>query len=472
MDGGLIDIGPKEGQGTMDDTFNNISRRGFIGGMGVALLGTTALSTGMITAAWAQDYAASSGETVYFRGWQFRTDVVQGNVDLYNSKHGGKVDYATVTGDYPALMEKQLIANSELDVLYANPSSAVRYQGGGWVMPASELPNGQEIADAMYPNIRDAWSKDGNLLGLSYFVSVRGTLLCNLKAYEAAGKDPAALPKTWDELYDTVHELAAAGVQTPFLPHWFGEYFGISWGFVLEVMNRGGHVADPETHQPALTVDGPAGATLNAWKKLWKAGLVPEEVLAYNEAGYIDAFRSGRYVFSPQQIYDIKTFNDASQSGDVAGHVTLLPATEQSWGLIDSAMYLMTNRNRSEALTDDVKKFVTWYGYKDENGEFAVANRWLKENMLFSAYRPVMESDAAREAIVSSLARPEDYDTVLDVYAKTPYPKGIWNVVWSEEFNFWLREKLFAFLQQDLSVESVIEEANAQITALNERYGI
>jgi multiple sugar transport system substrate-binding protein len=68
--------------------------------------------------------------------------------------------------------------------------------------------------------------------------------------------------------------------------------------------------------------------------------------------------------------------------------------------------------------------------------------------------------------------RPEDYDRVLEVYAKTPYPKGIWNVVWSEEFNFWLREKLFAFLQQDLDAESVINEANEKIVDLNKRYKI
>jgi multiple sugar transport system substrate-binding protein len=398
--------------------------------------------------------------------------VVQSNVAAYNERMNGNVDYATVTGDYPSIMETTLIANGDLDVLYANPSSAVRYMGGGWVMPASELPNAQEIADSMYPNIREAWSVGGQLLGLSYFVSVRGTLLVNLQRFSDAGFSEDRLPLTWDQLYETVYALNEAGVDAPYLPHWFAEWFGISWGFIFEVMNRGGQVADPETHAPALSADGPAGDTLRAWKRLWNAGLVPEEVLSYNEAAYIDAFRSGRYVFSPQQIYDIKTFNDPAQSADVAGNVSLLPATEQSWGLIDSAMYLMTNRDRSSAHTMDVMRFTSWYGYKDENGEFAVANRWLRENMLFSAYRPVMESDLARESIQNAVARPEDYDTILDVYSKTPYPKGVWNVVWSEEFNTWLREKLFSFLQDDLPVENVIEEANAEIDRLNDRYGV
>lgn len=457
----------------MIERFSSIDRRTFIGGA-AGFLGASALSPPVLSAPLtAADFKPTSGETVYFRGWQFRTDVVQGNVDTYNKTFDGHVDYATVTGDYPAVMEKTLIANDKLDVLYANPASAVRYMGGKWLLPASELPNGQEIADGMYQNIRDAWSVDGKLLGLSYFVSTRGTLAVFLKPYLDAGFTETDLPTNWDGLYDMVYKLHDKGMKSPILPHWFAEWFGISWAFVFEVMNRGGQVADPETHKPTLTHDGPAGKTLAQWKKLWKSGLVPEEVFSYNEAAYINAFRSGRYIFSPQQIYDLKTFNDKTQSADVAGHVTLLSAKEQSWGLIDSALYVMTARKgRSAALTDDVKKFVDWYGYKNEKGEYAVANRWLKENMLFSAYKEVMESPLAREAISSSLMRPEDYDRVLEVYSKTPYPRGIWNVVWSEEFNFWLREKLFAFLQKDLDAASVIDDTNAKIEDLNKHYKI
>lgn len=429
-------------------------------------------SLGVSAVAAQESFEATTDENVYFRGWQFRTDVVQSNVDTYNQSMGGNVDYATVTGDYPAIMEQNLIAGGELDVLYANPSSAVRYLEGGWITPASALPNAQEIMDDMYPNIREAWTHNGELLGLSYFVSVRGTLLANLELIEGAGFTEDDLPGTWPELYEMVYALNEAGVATPYLPHWFAEYFGISWGFVFEVMNRGGVIAEAETHEPMLSVDGPAGETLADWKELWNSGLVPEEVLSYNEAAFIDAYRSGRYVFSPQQIYDIKTFNDAGQSADVAGHITLLSSEEQSWGLIDSAMYMMTSRDRAEEHTQDVMNFTSWYGYKNEDGEYAVANRWLEENMLFSAYRSVMESDRAREAIESAVARPEDYQTLLDVYATTDYPAGIWNVVWAEEFNSWLRDKLFAFLQNDLPIEEVINEANAEIKRLNDRYGL
>ena len=126
---------------------------------------------------------AQSEETVFFRGWQYKTDIVQNNVDRYNAEQSGQVDYATVTGDYPALMEQNLMAGAELDVLYANPSQAGRYFDGGWIMPAETLPNIDAIKADMYPNILEAWSYKGQLLGLSYFVSTRGVMHVNLKKY-------------------------------------------------------------------------------------------------------------------------------------------------------------------------------------------------------------------------------------------------------------------------------------------------
>ncbi|MCP4384070.1 MAG: carbohydrate ABC transporter substrate-binding protein [Hyphomicrobiales bacterium] len=436
------------------------------------LVASAALTVLMSTAI-AQELAPSSDEPVYFRGWQYKTDIVQDNVDRYNTGLGGHVDYATVTGDYPALMEQNLLAGADLDVLYANPSQAGRYFDGGWIMPAEELDNIDEIKADMYPNILEAWSYKGNLLGLSYFVSTRGVMHVNLKKYGELGMDDADFPKTWDELYDQLYELRDKGVDQPFLPHWINEWYGISWGFLFEVMNRGGEVADPETHAPLLTTDpdGPAYKTLAAWKRIWNDGLVPEEVLTYNESSYIDAYASGRYIFSPQQLYDLETFNREDRS-QIAGQASLLPYQGQSWGLLDSAVYLMTSRDRSDDHTDDVKKFANWYGYQNQDGNVFVGNRWMQESMLFSGYKSVMESEEAAERMRGALAREQDIEAVLEVYAATPYPKGVWSVVWAEEFNSWLREYLQNYLLDDGDIVETIEEINDKIADLNKKYDI
>jgi ABC-type glycerol-3-phosphate transport system substrate-binding protein len=435
-----------------------------------------ALTLALSGSAFAQDVdlAPTTDETVYFRGWQYKTDIVQDNVRRYNEELGGNVDYATVTGDYPAIMEKNLIAGAELDVLYGNPSQAARYFDGGWIRPAEELPIIGEIKENMYPNILEAWTYRGQLMGLSYFVSTRGVMHVNLKKYGELGYTDEDFPKTWDELYDQLYDIRDKGERQPFLPHWINEWYGISWGFVFEVMNRGGRVAEPETHEPILEASegSPAYATLEDWKRIWNDGLVPEEVLTYNESAYIDAYASGRYVFSPQQLYDLETFNREDRS-QIAGQASLLPYQGQSWGLLDSAMYLMTSRDRGgDEYTDDVAKFTMWYGYKDHEGNYFVGNRWMKESMLFSGYRPVMESEETAERMRSALARPEDVQAVLEVYEQTPYPAGIWNVVWSEEFNSWLKEELQNFLLQDGEIAGTIESINAKISDLNAKYGL
>ena len=416
---------------------------------------------------------AQSEETVFFRGWQYKTDIVQDNVDRYNGEQGGNVDYATVTGDYPAIMEQNLMAGAELDVLYANPSQAGRYFDGGWIMPAEALSNIDEIKADMYPNILDAWTYKGQLLGLSYFVSTRGVMHVNLKKYYELGFTDADFPANWDALYDQLYEMRDKGLDQPFLPHWINEWYGISWAFDFEVMNRGGQVAHPDNHAPLLTTDadGAAYKTLEDWKRIWNDGLVPEEVLTYNESSYIDAYASGRYVFSPQQLYDLETFNREDRS-QIAGHASLLPYQGQSWGLLDSAVYLMTSRERSDAHTDDVKRFASWYGYQDQTGNVFVGNRWMQESMLFSGYKSVMESDAAAERMKNALAREQDIAAVLEVYAATPYPKGIWSVVWAEEFNSWLKETLQEFLQDDGDIVETIEAINEEIADLNKKYGL
>jgi multiple sugar transport system substrate-binding protein len=96
----------------------------------------------------------------------------------------------------------------------------------------------------------------------------------------------------------------------------------------------------------------------------------------------------------------------------------------------------------------------------------------MQESMLFSGYKSVMESAATAERMKGALAREQDIEAVLGVYAATPYPKGIWNVVWSEEFNSWLRDELQEFVLNDGDIASMLTAINEQISSLNSKYGI
>ena len=65
----------------------------------------------------------------------------------------------------------------------------------------------------MYQNIRDAWSViNGKLLGLSYFVSTRGTLEVFRKPISTQVSLRPTFP-TWDGLYDIVYKLHDKGMK-------------------------------------------------------------------------------------------------------------------------------------------------------------------------------------------------------------------------------------------------------------------
>ena len=432
------------------------------------ILLVSTLGASILLAQAASDLAATGNETIFFRGWPFKADVVADNVKRYNETLQGHVDYQTVThGDYPSLMEKALIAGDALDIIYGNPPTAVRFYEAGWITPADDMPDIDAIKADMFDNARHAFSYKGKLLGLSYFLAVRGVMMVNTQRQTELGVADAQ-PGNWDAFYDHLLALNAKGARDLYMPHWFNEFYGISWAYISEVLNRGGSQIDPATLAPALTLDGPAGETLRDWKAIYNAGLVSEEVLSFNDAAIVEAFASGRFLYSAQASYNLEVFNDPAQSR-IAGKTSFLPFQGRSWGLIDSAMYLRTSRRRSPSLNEDTRRFQSWYGYKDQDGKMAVAQRWANGSMLFSAYKSVMESDATKSAFRKGLASQADYDRLLTLYANAPHPP-MWKVVWAEEYNSFLRQRLGRFLIRDEPVEAVIADFNARIKRLNARY--
>lgn len=419
----------------------------------------------------AVDFEARSGQTVRFQGWQFATDVVLDTVRRYNETMGGNVEYNTIAGDYSAIMEQKFIAGDAPDILYGHVYDAVRYFDGGWIEAIDSLPNADEILADLIPSVAEAWTYKGKVLGLPYFTSVIGILVTNLDRMEECGLTEADYPKTWDEFYELIHALHEQGVENPYLPAWYSEQWGIGWSFLAEVLNRGGVTADPETHEPRLTADGPGGDTLRAWKRLWNEGVVDKEVLSYRETDHIEAWESGRYLFASHMAYNIRRSNDPKFS-QVAGRTGFVPYQGQPWGILDVGLYLITKKDRDPDFQHDVEAFFSWYGFKNEEGRAYVAERWLQDFMLFSGYQSVMSGEIALEAIRSSLANPDDVDKMIELYENASYPKGVFNVTWSPEFQSFLREELQSFLLNDKPVEQTIEAINSEIARLNKVYGI
>ncbi len=389
------------------------------------------------------DQGPGGGQPLVFRGWNYHPEVVEDNVQKFNTMYGENVDYQTVSGDYGSLMEKMHINKEPLNFAYANPQTAHRWYRAGWVWDLEKLWSVDDIKKDLYPGWRDiVTTKDGKLLGLPYFQSVRGTMCTNEELLQKAGITPKDYPKTWEDLYKQLYDIKKAGVtDTPFLPHWFATaWFGLAWGFQFECMNRGATLFDDNGHP---VFDQKCYDIIEEYKKLLADGIVPKEVFTMQETDFIDGFASGRYAYSPQQIYDSKVFNDPARSKLAKGGSNpnakgsmYIPVDKQPWGLIDSGIYLSVKRQgQDDATLARNYRLQEFLGYKDKDGNFAVSKRWAVEQALNSGYPATLEDADVQAAYKKWMP---DYETMFPTMksllsnAKSP---PVWKRYFYEEWN-------------------------------------
>jgi multiple sugar transport system substrate-binding protein len=413
-----------------------------------------------------------TSEQLLFRGWNYRTEVVQDNTAKFNAQYSENVDYQTITGDYIAIMENFHIANQPLDMAYANPATLFRWSVPGWVHDYERWWDVDAARGEMYDSVRDSLTVNGKLAGLPYFVSARGTVATNNVLLEKAGVPREQWPKTWPELYAMCRQLKADGVaETPLLPHWFaaGVWFGVSWGYLLECLNTGAVLFD-DNNVPVF--DDATLAILVEWRKLLEEGVVPDSVFTMGESDYIDAFSKGTYVFSPQQIYDLKVFNDPNVS-QIAGQVYALPVVEQPWAIIDEGIYTVPARNDSDEKLARKYRLAGFFGYRDqeEGGELYVAKRWAIEAALNSGYREVLEDPEVIAAYQAWLPDPAMLDTLNGILNAAQFPR-VWQTFWWEEWNATAMTELPKAILGQTPVEEVHASLKQLATDLAERYAM
>jgi hypothetical protein len=410
-----------------------------------------------------------TSEALIFRGWNYRPEVVQDNTAKFNTAFTENVDYQTITGDYISIMENFHITGQPLDMAYANPATLFRWSIPGWVHDYESWWSVEDARGELYDGVRDSLTINGKLSGLPYFVSARGTIATNKVILDKAGVTTEQLPKTWTEIYDMCRQLKSSGAVEgpPLLPHWFtaGVWFGVSWGYLFECLNRGAVLFD-DANTPVF--DDNTLAILTEWRGLLEEGLVPESVFTMGEADYIDAFAKGTYAFSPQQIYDLKVFNDPTKS-QIAGQAIALPVNGQPWGMIDEGIYTVPNRNDSEEKLARKYRLSGFFGYRDDQNNLAVAKRWAIEAALNSGYKSILEDQEVIDAYNSWLPNPEMLGTLNGVLEACPFPK-VWQTFWWEEWNAQAMTDLPKAILGQAPVEEIHAGLKTLATDLVERY--
>jgi ABC-type glycerol-3-phosphate transport system substrate-binding protein len=418
------------------------------------------------------------GDQLVFRGWNYHPEVVEDNVARFNAMYDENVDYQTVSGDYPSIMAKMNINKQDLNFAYANNDDVFRWYMAGWAWDLEGYWNVEQVKKDLYPAWKDALStKDGKLLGLPYFQSVRGTMCTNEELLQKVGITSQEYPKTWDELYDQAYQIKKAGVSdTPLLPHWFATaWFGISWGFEFECGNRGAVLFD-QNGNPVF--DDKCYAILDQWKTLLADGIVPREVFTMGETDYIDGFASGRYAYSPQQTYDSKVFNDPTRSKLAIGGSNpnakgskYVPVDKQPWGLINSGVYLNVKRPRQDDKSlERAYRLQEFYGYKDKDGQLFVSKRWAVEQALNSGYPATLEDADVQAAYKTWMPDYEFMFPAMKSLLSAASAPAVWKRYFHSEWNTKATTQLSQAVLGQRGTKETLDDLKALAARLINKY--
>jgi ABC-type glycerol-3-phosphate transport system substrate-binding protein len=407
----------------------------------------------------------------------FRPDIVIENVAEFDRQwlipKDKKTRVEQLSGDLTVATQSRLAAGYPLDIVYAYPYATVTWSKAGWIMPIDNIKATDivpyDIADAineMYPIVEQAYSVDGRLYGLPYFLSSYGCILTNEELLDKAGMS-GDYPSTWKEMYDYVEKLAKKSItEYPLLPSWYNEPFGIPWAFVLETINQGGNKAlweEKWPYYPTFDKGTLAEEVLKDWKRAWDNRWVPRAVLVMKQTDYLGEFATGKYFYNVNAEYYLGYFNDPSRSR-IAKKTSIVPVKKQSWGILDSAIYALVNRKRSEIDLQYAQALLEFLGYKDRYGNYYVGKRWMLLEFL-KTWPKIFNDPEVRIIWGARLYREKDLDTVNEILQKVMFPMA-WKAAWYTKWNTIAQTELPLIFTGEKTIADVITTLRGQAEKL------
>jgi multiple sugar transport system substrate-binding protein len=200
-------------------------------------------------------------------------EVIQALVDRYNSEHPD-VEITNVFIGWSELLPKLQLAvtgGDAPDLAAADMAWMPYLANSGALTPLNSFieASGTDVAD-FYPALMDVNTYGDQIFGLP--VSTNNLeLFINNDLFEAAGLDPAAPPKTWDELKDMAVQCAkpdqgVVGMELYTQP---GE--GLTWQFQVYLWQAGGDFLTDDLTAAAFN-SGAGLKALNYWLDLINSG--------------------------------------------------------------------------------------------------------------------------------------------------------------------------------------------------------
>jgi multiple sugar transport system substrate-binding protein len=333
--------------------------------------------------------APKPGATLVFNTFPFGTEKLPPYLETFAQQYGSKAELNAVPSNYHPTTETRFRGGADFDVVAADEGFPNKWRKAGWIVDIDGMPGLDKVQKDMLPSLLEAGKVDGKLVALP------GNGLTKVMVYNAEVLDKAGLKpaESWDEFFDQAVKMKQGGhADFPYVPMWT-KAFGLTTYFAIgDSYSRGAKEwFDPATLEPRYDSDAAVLETLEFWKRLWDAKLVPPDVLTVDHNATTAIFAAGgRAYFQHNHGQVLPVLNGAPDKyGAVAGKIKLMlyPGTTREC-LTGTNWVCLTTRgaqNGAWSLTQ-------FLGATDKNGEYLVPTKWRALDIGAEvAYKPVLD---------------------------------------------------------------------------------
>ncbi len=317
-------------------------------------------------------------------------------LEIFSQQFGRKAEMNIVPKDYHPTTETRFRAGADFDVVGADEGYPNKWRKAGWIVDIEGLPGVDKLQQDMLPSMLDAAKVDGKLVALP------GNGLTKVMVYNAEVLDKAGLKpaESWDEFFDQCVKMKQNGqADFPYVPMWT-KAFGLTVYFAVgDSYSRGAKEwFDPATLEPRYDTDPAVLETLEFWKKLWDAKLVPPDVLTVDHNATTAIFAAGnRAYFQHNHGQVLPVLNgDPTKYAAVAGKIKLMLYPGPTHECLTGTNWVcLSSRGASNGAWD----FARFLGGTDKNGEYLVPTKYRAIDVGAEVgYKPVLNDPAVQQA--------------------------------------------------------------------------
>ena len=239
-------------------------------------------------------------------------------VDAYNTSHENQIKLTIIPGDnYQQKIGAAAGSNGLPDLLAADVVYSPNYVSQGLFQDITDKVTGLPFYDDLAPAHSEAASLDGTIFGTPLAVD-SSLMIYNKDLFAAAGLDPEAPPKSFDEIYDAAEAIRALGGDT------YGFYFAGNCAGCNAYTAFPYAAADGT---PPLQDDGTVASLDNEafeeafsmYKKMFDNDIVPSAAKEEDGSTWSTAFNAGQIGMIPIGTFDFPALAEASFDWDVFG---------------------------------------------------------------------------------------------------------------------------------------------------------